>query len=189
MKQSTEQYINELAVRVYEQNKRVGWWDNPDRCILQALQLVNTEIAEATEGDRKSLMDDKLPHRVMAEVEIADTVIRLVDLAGRYKWHYEGAIPADLHLAKMGSTGARHLVATITVCDLAKEIILSQIILNRISHSTISYMYSMAISTLLKLADIEGYDLTGAIEEKLEFNANRPDHQRANRAKKNGKAY
>ncbi|MBN58705.1 hypothetical protein [Thalassolituus sp. UBA3500] len=184
MKVSTEQYINELAVRVYEQNKRVGWWDNPDRCIFQTLQLVNTEIAEATEGDRKSLMDDKLPHRVMAEVEIADTVIRLVDLAGRYKWHYEAAIPASLHLAKMDNAGARHLVATITVCDLAKEIIL-----NRDNHCSIAVMYSMAVSTLLKIADIEGYDLTGAIEEKLEFNANRSDHKRSNRAKKNGKAY
>ena len=33
------------------------------------------------EGDRKALMDDKLPHRLMLEVELADSLIRLVDMA------------------------------------------------------------------------------------------------------------
>jgi len=32
--------LNELAARIYEQNKAVGWWDDPNRCILQTLQLV-----------------------------------------------------------------------------------------------------------------------------------------------------
>jgi NTP pyrophosphatase (non-canonical NTP hydrolase) len=36
------------------------------------------------EGDRKDLMDDKLPHRKMREVELADAVIRIFDLAGAY---------------------------------------------------------------------------------------------------------
>lgn len=44
--------------------------------------LVVTEIAEATEGYRKNLMDDKLPHRTMVEVELADALIRILDLAG-----------------------------------------------------------------------------------------------------------
>ncbi len=36
------------------------------------------------EGERKDLMDDKLPHRKMAEVELADALIRIFDYAGAY---------------------------------------------------------------------------------------------------------
>ena len=48
-----------------------------ERCML-----IVTEIAEAFEGERKNLMDDKLPHRKMAEVELADALIRIFDYAG-----------------------------------------------------------------------------------------------------------
>ena len=48
----------------------------------QKLCLSHSEISEAMEGHRKGLPDDKLPHRPMIEVEIADAVIRLADLAG-----------------------------------------------------------------------------------------------------------
>ena len=54
--------INELAKRIYEQNKAVGWWDDPNRCLFTTRQLIITEIAEATEGFRKNQQDDHLPH-------------------------------------------------------------------------------------------------------------------------------
>jgi len=44
--------------------------------------LIVSEVAEAMEGHRKGLMDDKLPHRTMLEVELADALIRILD-AGR----------------------------------------------------------------------------------------------------------
>jgi hypothetical protein len=34
------------------------------------------------EGERKNLMDDHLPHRRSAEVELADALIRIFDYAG-----------------------------------------------------------------------------------------------------------
>jgi NTP pyrophosphatase (non-canonical NTP hydrolase) len=103
-----------------------GWWTNLStgedlryaNNIPEKLMLIVSEVAEAMEGHRKNLMDDKLPHRPMIEVELADAVIRIFDLAG------------------------------------AKD-----------------------------------YDLAGAIIEKLEFNANRPDHKRENRLAAGGKAY
>jgi NTP pyrophosphatase (non-canonical NTP hydrolase) len=43
--------------------------------------LCVTELAEACEGHRRSRMDDHLPHRSMFEVELADCLIRVMDLA------------------------------------------------------------------------------------------------------------
>ena len=39
--------INELSKQIYEQNKAVGWWDDPNRCIWTTIQLISTEIAKA----------------------------------------------------------------------------------------------------------------------------------------------
>jgi hypothetical protein len=44
------------------------------------------------EGERKGLMDDKLPHRPMAEVELADALIRIFDYAGEYGYDLDGAV-------------------------------------------------------------------------------------------------
>jgi hypothetical protein len=58
----------------------------------EKLCLTHSEISEAMEGHRKGLMDDKLPHRPMAEVELADAVIRIADLAGAMNFDLGGAI-------------------------------------------------------------------------------------------------
>jgi hypothetical protein len=50
--------------------------------VPEKLMLIVSEIGEAMEGHRKNLMDDKLPHRKMLEVELADALIRIYDLAG-----------------------------------------------------------------------------------------------------------
>ena len=53
--------------------------------------LIVSEVAEAMEGERKDLMDDKLPHRKMAEVELADALIRIFDYAGGHGYNLGGA--------------------------------------------------------------------------------------------------
>lgn len=118
--------IAKLQEQVYQQNVKAGWWTNLQTKdlkskgdvteILAKLALVHSEVSEALEGVRKGLMDDKLNHRPMIEVELADAVIRILDLCGH-----------------------------------------------------------------------EGYDLAGAIEEKLKFNAVREDHKMENRLKDGGK--
>jgi hypothetical protein len=70
--------------------------------VAQKLCLSHSEISEAMEGARKNLLDDKLPHRPMIEVEIADAVIRLFDLGGALGLDVGGAISE-----KMGFNAVR----------------------------------------------------------------------------------
>lgn len=64
-----------------------GWWQDPhtgedmDRNVGALLMLIVTEIAEGMEGFRKNLKDDKLPDKDMLQVELADAIIRILDLA------------------------------------------------------------------------------------------------------------
>lgn len=64
----------------------------PPRNIGELLCLVHSEISEAMEGARKGLMDDKLAHRPMLEVELADAVIRIFDIGGGLGLDIPGAI-------------------------------------------------------------------------------------------------
>lgn len=68
----------------------------PPRNIGELLCLVHSEISEAMEGARKGLMDDKLTHRPMLEVELADAVIRCFDMAGGLGLDLPGAIAEKL---------------------------------------------------------------------------------------------
>ena len=118
--------INQAVALCHEAAYNAGWWTNKDGTdtrdnplwFSNKLCLIHSEISEAMEGDRKNLMDDKLPHRKMAEVELADAVIRIFDTAGA-----------------------------------------------------------------------AGFDLGGAIQEKLAYNAVRPDHKKEAREAVGGKSY
>lgn len=190
--------INQLAVEIFEQNRAVGWWDDLDRCPFQTLQLVNTEIAEATEGDRKGLMDDHLPHRKMAEVELADTMIRALDFAGRYGWRFSPRLTVDrdsylgkfVHMVTGHSTMAvKHLGLTGINCLLASKLWGNEIhgMGHRILRQPVEYDF--LIDMCLTVAEAYHFDLESAIREKLVYNAKRADHKRENRAKSGGKIY
>lgn len=94
------------------QAKHNGWWTElgtgrdltstgypkvlPNVNVGEKLMLAVTELAEAMEGCRKNLMDDKLPHRTMLEVELADAVIRIFDMSGGLGLDVAGAIAEKL---------------------------------------------------------------------------------------------
>ena len=83
-------FLNALADRVHATNVKAGWWTDLQtgqsslhtRNVPEMLMLIVSEISEALEAVRKNLMDDKLPHRPGLTVELADAVIRILDLAG-----------------------------------------------------------------------------------------------------------
>lgn len=87
--------INHLSATCRNANDK--WWKDPatgeplKRNRGELLMLIVSEIAEAMEGERKNLMDDKLPHRPMAEVELADALIRIFDYAGGFGYDIGGA--------------------------------------------------------------------------------------------------
>jgi NTP pyrophosphatase (non-canonical NTP hydrolase) len=94
--------LNAMAHDVHQANVDAGWWTDlatgqrKDRNVGELLMLVVSEVSEAMEGHRKGLMDDKLPHRTMFEVELADVFIRIFDIAGAHKLDLDGAVREKL---------------------------------------------------------------------------------------------
>ena len=88
--------LNALAAQCHAAN--ATWWCDPatgerlQRNKGELLMLIVSEVVEAMEGERKNLMDDHLPHRKMAEVELADVLIRLFDYAGAFGYDLDGAL-------------------------------------------------------------------------------------------------
>lgn len=86
--------LETLQVRCHFDSRAAGWWDTPvtEETVPTKLCLIHSEISEAMEGARKDLDDDHLPTRTMLEVELADAVIRIMDLAGAIGLDIGGAV-------------------------------------------------------------------------------------------------
>lgn len=173
--------LTDLAREIHQSNIDAGWWKVADgitqpRNIGELLCLVHSEISEADSGD---LMDDKLPHRKMFEVELGDASIRVLDILGYYSTDVDAI---------------RYAVAVPTTRD---EAIL-------LMHRTVSAAMEgfrkgnteRGTRELVKLLGVihytalrEGCDLSGAIAEKRRFNAVRSDHKPENRAAAGGKRF
>ena len=81
-----------------EVRQAAGFWeDGQNSNIPTKLCLIHSEISEAMEGYRKNLRDDKLTNRPAMEVELADAVIRIADLAQHMGYDLAGAIIAKMH--------------------------------------------------------------------------------------------
>ncbi len=112
--------LNEIAARVHKANAK--WWvdlhtgEPIQRNVGEMLMLCVSELAEALEGDRKGLADDKLPQYRMFDVEIVDCFIRLFDIAAGLGINLDevfeakmnfNAIRADHQLANRKAEGGK----------------------------------------------------------------------------------
>lgn len=104
--------VNQVVEACHSLAFQAGWWremktgesttfdyragKDPKRNIAEMLCLIHSEISEAMEGARKRLSDDKLPHRPMLEVELADALIRICDMAGGLGLDLGGAVAEKL---------------------------------------------------------------------------------------------
>lgn len=89
--------LQRIQNKCYGQAKAMGWHSLNEKDFCQSLVLIHSELSEALEGYRKDLMDEHLPHRKMVEVELADAMIRLFDLAGSHGYDLAGAIAEKHH--------------------------------------------------------------------------------------------
>jgi NTP pyrophosphatase (non-canonical NTP hydrolase) len=99
-----------LVMHCHGAAETAGWWrdlktgqdltsregESPRVNVPEKLCLIHSEVSEAMEGFRKSKVDDHLPNRSSFEVELADALIRILDLAGGLDIDLPGAVAAKL---------------------------------------------------------------------------------------------
>lgn len=169
--------LNTLAQRIHAANEK--WWQDVNthkpiqRNRFELLSLAISEVSECLEGERKDLMDDKLPKRKMAEVEMADAYIRLLDFSVGFGLSLLREQKRD-GIAQNKGEALFHLMRLITYVGGEKNP---------------EFWVGICLIYIEQYCEKWGYDLWGAIDEKLDFNRTRIDHQHEQRKLSNGKKF
>ncbi len=180
------QSLNAMAKTIHADNQH--WWQNPatgerlNRNKGEMLMLMVSEISECMEGERRGLMDDHLPHRRMAEVELADAMIRIFDFAGGFGLDLERQMDT-IRVLKPAVNKAEALLS------IAHEFTAAGLdAADGLDHWVV-WRLGRAIMRIEQYAEAHGYDLGGAIIEKHDYNGRRADHKRAARLAAGGKKW
>ena len=192
--------LKDLAKTVHAAN--IKWWQDVEtgqpikRNKGELLALIHSEISEAYDGDQSGLLDDKLPHRKMPEVEMTDAAIRILDYAAGFNHDiYQAGLKYGLsefidldHLIKCANVGC--LPATVGYSDIHSQI--SKVLeLERKSKPSIEVAESLVFLLLLIfLVALElEYEMQDTFDEKMEYNRTREDHKHEARRIAGGKQF
>ena len=173
--------LNDQAKAVHAAN--LNWWRDINtgqpikRNEKELLALVISEVIEALEGERKNLMDDKLPHRKMAEVEMADAYIRLLDFAGGFGIDLKPFNEPYWYSHDVPENKGEALFEVINSISMAPSGMMD------------SDWICVTLDQIEAYCQKHGYDLRGAMTEKLAFNATRDDHSHEARRAAGGKSF
>ena len=183
---SDKEDIISLFYQPFARSYSAGWWSDIDSgedveitqdIIDQKEVLILSELSEALESHRKSLMDDKLPHRNGVEVELADTVICCFDLfcAMGYK--------LDDHNKNI-LNGTEYELGPVKFSTMKKWCCI-----DLFNDWLKGSQYLIVVKYCIEYCQRNHLDLIGAMVEKMEYNANRAGHKLENRKKAGGKIF
>jgi hypothetical protein len=179
--------LNLLAAEIHKRNHH--WWhDEHGNPVVrergELLMLVITELAEAVEGIRKNLMDDKLPHRKMEEVEMADAKIRLLDFASGFGLRL--ASTGHMHYPYGFLESANKPTRILHICI---EVGKSYDCFSGGDHDAAADLVSISVGMIEYYCKFYGFDLAGAVTQKMAYNQTREDHKHEARNQAHGKKF
>lgn len=86
--------FNSIAVEVHDTTRAHGFWDQ-ERNDGEMIALIHSEVSELLEAIRHgNPPDSHCPEFSSAEVECADVIIRIMDMAHAHKWWVAEALIA-----------------------------------------------------------------------------------------------
>lgn len=91
--------LNTLQKEIYSTALKQGWWDKP-RTNAEVIALIHSEVSETLEAYRKGQPQSKKINASEVEEELADTVIRIMDLCQHEELDLASAIQAKLEYNK-----------------------------------------------------------------------------------------